>query len=112
MGCLLAAGLNGCERRRSFEIVVQLRYDLVAAAIQLAQSVAVLHSKFLLPSTSTMQNQCLAVSGKLPASAVVETGITLFVGHAGNKTMIGKQIHLVANSRAIGARQSTHEGSR
>jgi len=52
-----------------------------------------------------MQNQYFAVSSKLPAPSVIEAGVALFVGHARYKPMIGKQIHLVANSRTIGARQ-------
>src|SRR5215469_1222566 len=112
MGGLLAVGLNQCESRSAFEVVIQPGHDLVAVDIQLAQSVTVLDSKFLRPCPSTMQHQCLAVWCKLPMSAVIETGTTLFVGHEGNKARIGKQIHLVANSRTVGAWQGTEERSR
>ena len=50
MGGLLAVGLNQCESRGAFEVVIQPGHDLVAVDIQLAQSVTVLDSKFLRPA--------------------------------------------------------------
>src|SRR5262249_33600235 len=103
LGCLF----DGQELWRALQIIIQFRLDFLSVCIQFAQRLLVQQSKLFLSLMVSLQNQGLSIIRELPASLLLKTGAAILIRHARDESVVREQVHLIANPRAISARQSS-----